>query len=86
MYFILFYTDSGVSKSMTLEDLEQLDPEKTGTDTLEAHVNTLVAENEYVKTQITALLDRQDRVAAVWGRFIEVILKRIEQQKTNNSI
>ncbi len=65
---------------MTLEDMEALGTDDVPAETLAQYVGMLVGENENIKHQMTQLLDRQDRVAAVWGRFILAINSRVENE------
>lgn len=65
---------------MTLEDLERVTPETTETETLTQYVQMLVGENENIKAQLTNLLDRQDRVGAVWAKFILALNNRYESK------
>lgn len=72
---------------MTLEDMEAVNTDTVSVDTLTQYVAMLVGENENIKQQMTAMLDRQDRVGDVWAKFIMAINTQTEQQQNgNNSI
>ena len=65
--------------------MEAVDTDTVSVDTLTQYVAMLVGENENIKQQMTAMLDRQDRVGDVWAKFIMAINTHTEQNG-NNSI
>lgn len=71
---------------MQLEDLEQIDWKAQTDVVLAEYTGHLVDENERIKEQMLELLDRQDKVGALWERIMLIIHDRHADKNPKNSI